>query len=310
MKLLKNPRGVRAIHRLLLALDGNRDLAPTWAPPDPSRPWAYPRPLVGERVPGLYPSDLFGRVVSLTFDDGPHPRRTPQVLRHLARAGVKATFFVVGKNVKYYPWVTRAIVRGGHEIGHHSWDHANFAKLDNRRLAGQIDQTQAALDNALRYPRVYKKAGGGHGAVKHHAVVTMRLPYGSPTLGRYRGTTRERVAAVLRARRLFNVLWSADSSDWVVEMREDPNLAIEKVMVEINRRGGAILLHDIHPSSVKLLPLLLAELKRRRYRVVPLSTLLAMKYARSRVLSPVDAPYLLMGLGVHLPTVLPFLAVP
>lgn len=76
------------------------------------------------------------RAVALTFDDGPHPEHTPAMLDVLARAGVRATFFVVGREVEKYPEVARRIVAEGHGIGGHSYDHTVMTTLD---AAGLVD---------------------------------------------------------------------------------------------------------------------------------------------------------------------------
>lgn len=88
-----------------------------------------------ERVPEwvrrLYPEGLFrleeggkgGRRVCLTFDDGPTPEATPEVLRILREAGVKATFFMVGDNVRKHPELARQVAEEGHEVGNHTFHH-------------------------------------------------------------------------------------------------------------------------------------------------------------------------------------------
>ena len=63
------------------------------------------------------------KVVALTFDDGPSPVWTPQILNALKRAHVKATFFMLGKHVEEYPDIARRVVAEGHEIGNHTYDH-------------------------------------------------------------------------------------------------------------------------------------------------------------------------------------------
>ena len=81
------------------------------------------------------------RTVAITFDDGPSPNWTPQLLDILRRAGVRATFFLVGADVQRYPDLARRIAREGHTIGNHSWDHPVFAGLSRREQARQMDAT-------------------------------------------------------------------------------------------------------------------------------------------------------------------------
>jgi len=111
--------------------------APTSRPPPPSPsvgPTATPTQVAAPKPPpkavkragsGPFGSlRLTGRkTVALTFDDGPHPVWTPQVLDRLKAAKVKATFCLVGSQVKKYPALVRRIVREGHTLCNHSWNH-------------------------------------------------------------------------------------------------------------------------------------------------------------------------------------------
>ncbi len=89
------------------------------------------------------------REVALTFDDGPNPPYTEQVLDILARRGVHATFFVIGRNAEAYPDLVRRIVREGHAIGSHTYDHPDFMALDEspRAIARQIRRGAAIVDS-------------------------------------------------------------------------------------------------------------------------------------------------------------------
>jgi peptidoglycan/xylan/chitin deacetylase (PgdA/CDA1 family) len=86
------------------------------------------------------------RELALTFDDGPSPSTTPRVLEQLARAGAHATFFVVGKKALAHPELVREIVRAGHQIGLHGFEHDRlFSLWPSPRVARDIERTQAAL---------------------------------------------------------------------------------------------------------------------------------------------------------------------
>jgi hypothetical protein len=89
--------------------------------------------------------DLPPKTVVLTFDDGPDPQWTPQVLDVLARHGVKATFFVVGTEVARYPEVVQAMVEQGHDLGVHTFTHADMAALSPWLRSLEYSQTQMAL---------------------------------------------------------------------------------------------------------------------------------------------------------------------
>jgi peptidoglycan-N-acetylglucosamine deacetylase len=90
---------------------------------------------------------LAGSEVYLTFDDGPHPEATPFVLEQLARAGMKATFFCIGKNVEKYPELYQRILDEGHAVGNHTMHHVNGRQtavdtyIDNIRQAGALVQS-------------------------------------------------------------------------------------------------------------------------------------------------------------------------
>ncbi len=88
------------------------------------------------------------RTVALTFDDGPLPRNTPQVLDVLRARGVKATFFVTGRNVSAHPDLVRRIVAEGHAIGNHTWSHPDLDRLSPAAQAAEIDSTTQAIVTA------------------------------------------------------------------------------------------------------------------------------------------------------------------
>ncbi len=86
--------------------------------------------------------------VHLTFDDGPHPRATPGVLEVLESFGAKATFFVLGKNVREHPEIARKIVEGGHIIANHSYDHPNLLFAPSETIRRQISEAEDSIVDA------------------------------------------------------------------------------------------------------------------------------------------------------------------
>lgn len=86
--------------------------------------------------------------LALTFDDGPHPEHTPAMLDELARAGVHATFFVVGREVEKYPELARRIVAEGHGIGGHSHDHTVITTLAPRALVDDLAHCRRVIREA------------------------------------------------------------------------------------------------------------------------------------------------------------------
>lgn len=114
------------------------------------------------------PSGVFGRTllrgpagraqVALTFDDGPSPVGTPQVLAALARHGVRATFFVIGERAARYPALVRALVDAGHQVENHSHRHGWFtAFMPRGRLAAELRAAQDVIAQATgRAPRWFR----------------------------------------------------------------------------------------------------------------------------------------------------------
>jgi peptidoglycan/xylan/chitin deacetylase (PgdA/CDA1 family) len=94
--------------------------------------------LAGSWLGSVTHVDTRGPVVALTFDDGPHPTYTPQLLDLLKRNRALATFFMVGQAAARYPAIVRRIVEEGHAIGNHSWDHPSFPRISGRERRRQI----------------------------------------------------------------------------------------------------------------------------------------------------------------------------
>lgn len=97
--------------------------------------------------------------VALTFDDGPSPVYTPQILAILKKNHIKATFFMVGNNAKLYPDIVRQVLADGHVIASHSLSHPLLTKLNNAALHREIYEPQRILNEiiqqkpvCLRYP--------------------------------------------------------------------------------------------------------------------------------------------------------------
>ena len=86
------------------------------------------------------------KVVALTFDDGPHPRYTDEILDLLAEYGAKATFFVIGKNLELYGAATERAVREGHEIGNHTYSHPGLSGLSVSELEREILMNEAIIE--------------------------------------------------------------------------------------------------------------------------------------------------------------------
>jgi cellulose synthase/poly-beta-1,6-N-acetylglucosamine synthase-like glycosyltransferase/spore germination protein YaaH/peptidoglycan/xylan/chitin deacetylase (PgdA/CDA1 family) len=96
-------------------------------------------------------------LVALTFDDGPDPRWTPQILDILKRHNIKATFFMIGEAAAAQPDLVRRIAREGHEIGNHSFTHPNMAHVDPNRVRLELTATQRAIESIVgRSTRLFR----------------------------------------------------------------------------------------------------------------------------------------------------------
>ena len=158
--------------------------------------------------------------VALTFDDGPHPEATPRLLRLLDGAGVRATFFLVGRELEAYPEVGRAIVAAGHEVGVHGYEHRLLLKRAPRATRDDLGRAAAVIDGVTGVTPGW-----------------WRPPYGVAS-----------TAALGAARRLglTPVLWTCWGRDWT------PAATPDRVYRSVVRRlagGGTILLHDSDASA-------------------------------------------------------------
>jgi peptidoglycan/xylan/chitin deacetylase (PgdA/CDA1 family) len=182
--------------------------------------------------------------VVLTFDDGPIPPYTNEVLDTLASQCVKATYFLVGEMAHAYPSIVRRLYNAGHTIGTHSQNHPYaFQRLTMPRAESQIDGGIASVNAALGDPKALSPF------------------FRIPGLGR-----NDAVEGYLASKSL--VVWSADvvADDWKhINAKE----IVKRAMRRLDEKGrGILLLHDIHPATVLALPTLLKELKERGYHIV------------------------------------------
>jgi peptidoglycan-N-acetylglucosamine deacetylase len=178
--------------------------------------------------------------VAITFDDGPHPKYTQTILDILKAHNAKATFFVLGSRVDFYPGITKRIVKEGHEIGNHTWDHKDLKTLSPEDIIEELEKTNHAVKYATGIePQI------------------MRPPYGS---------INNQIESTLE---LPSILWTVDTLDW---KSHDPN-AILTIVKEETKEGSIVLMHDIHKSSVDSLNDVLTFLQNQGYEFVTVSEL-------------------------------------
>lgn len=198
-------------------------------------------PLVGSHDYGRTLPLSPGEVV-LTFDDGPRPPYTNQVLDALARDCVRATFFIVGRQANTYPGMVRQVRAAGHTVGTHSQNHP-LSRMSPTRAVYEIETGMASVASALGSSRLL--------------APFFRFP------GLFRTSQAE---DYLRRRGVM--VWSVDvdSNDW---KRIGAQQMIDQTVARlVARRGGILLMHDVKPNTARMLPVLLAKLKARGFRVV------------------------------------------
>ncbi|MEU9502982.1 polysaccharide deacetylase family protein [Streptomyces sp. NPDC048196] len=154
------------------------------------------------------------REVFLTFDDGPHPHYTPEILRILRRNGARATFFVIGENAGAFPELLQDIADDGHAVGNHTWTHPQLTQLPPGAVRSELGRTSRLIDDVLGT-----------------APSLARAPYGAwddPSL------------SICNELGMSPVGWAIDSRDWTT-----PGVGsiVDAVMEEM-RPGAIVLSHD------------------------------------------------------------------
>lgn len=183
------------------------------------------------RVPEIVEGNWLQPRIALTFDDGPHPVMTNRLLDELKRLNVKATFFLVGKRMRFHPDIVIRMVLDGHEIGNHTYHHVRLPSLPSSEVLGEFKRTDATLRMIIGVSsRLIRPPGGEY----------------SPALSRR-----------LASNGYVNVLWTCNPADY--KFGRTPDEITQLILRDINP-GGTILLHsglqttiDSLSSTVKLL---------------------------------------------------------
>jgi peptidoglycan/xylan/chitin deacetylase (PgdA/CDA1 family) len=184
--------------------------------------------------------------VVLTFDDGPWPPTTSQVLAALQRECVRATFFLIGKHASEHPELVRKLAAEGHSIGHHTWSHRNLKRIKPGEAVQEIDRGISAVEMAM------------HGiATTNPSTPFFRFPGFESTPS---------TLDLLQARGI--VVFGADfwASDWD---RMTPQQELTLITDRLKAAGkGIILFHDTKAQTAAMLPAFLRYLRENHYHVV------------------------------------------
>jgi peptidoglycan/xylan/chitin deacetylase (PgdA/CDA1 family) len=183
--------------------------------------------------------------IALTFDDGPDPKNTPRILAVLKEKGVKATFFVIGKNAEKYPDLLRQIDEEGHIVANHSYSHNHLIAFFSRhRLHQDLLHCNEIVTSALGKSPLF-----------------FRPPF---------GVTNPRYAKVLKDLKMQSIGWSLRSFDTRAKNKYQ---LIEKVISNLRRRD-IVLLHDNRAVTADALEDLIEHCFNKNIEIQPLSVII------------------------------------
>lgn len=181
------------------------------------------------------------RKVAITFDDGPHPVYTPQLLDGLLERGVVATFFVTGENAEANPDIIRRMNDEGHLIGNHTYTHIQLTSANREQFRAELVQTNEILEELTGRTTCY-----------------VRPPYGS---------WDKSFEAELN---MFPVLWSVDPLDWCTA---DADTIVQRVESQV-AENDIILLHDYYETSIQAALRIVDDLQSEGYKFVTVEEIL------------------------------------
>lgn len=205
-----------------------------------------------DEKPVELPQSTPGKVAYLTFDDGPDPLWTPQVLKVLNQYGAKATFYVLGRSVKAFPEVVRELAASGQTFGNHSYNHAHIAFFGYGDFFAEINDTKQAVEEAL----------AGMPGTETLVTQCLRPPYGEVSPSLYNNAAQMGYALSF---------WQIDTRDWA----KVPPASIVQQVAETIEPEKTILMHDggeDRQNTVEALQLVLHELTMQGYSFPPLCT--------------------------------------
>lgn len=188
--------------------------------------------------------------IALTFDDGPHPRYTPQILDILDKYGVKATFFVIGENAKYYSDALIQTASRGHEIANHTYSHITLSGSNLYRLKSEIETCEAEIFKFTEY-----------------MTKLFRPP---------EGTICSELTSIADNMDYTVILWNLDTRDWA---HTPPDKIAQNVITNI-KPGDVILMHDFigrNSPTPKALEIFIPVLLEKGYKFVTVSELIGTK---------------------------------
>ncbi|WP_334882309.1 polysaccharide deacetylase family protein [Nostoc sp.] len=218
-----------------------------------------------DSIPSIFQSSIIEsaklsppqKVIALTFDDGPWPESTAEVLDILKKNQIKGTFFVIGQNVKNYPDLLKQEIAEGHVIGNHTWHHW-YQFLNPQAAAYEIDHTEDIIYQTTGLKTNLFRPPGG---IMHNGVVDYA-----------------------RNSKYTIILWSSDSVDY-------SRPPVSKLIGNVFRQakpGGIVLMHDgggNRSKTVQALPQIIANFRKQGYRFVTIPELLEMEDKNQKLIN-------------------------
>jgi len=204
-------------------------------------------------IKALIPSQLIrfrapagSNLLALTFDDGPVPGVTDEIVRSLTARGHRATFFVVGRRAESYPSLVNLIVDSGCEVGNHSYSHTRLTRVSYAEVADELARTDRILEGTGAGPSWFRPPGG---ELSWRLMLCLRR----------------------RGVKASPVLWSVCVPH---EHRKSQREILDVLQTSRPSSGDIVLLHDDHPTIVEALPSILDLLDQSGLRSVSLTELL------------------------------------
>ena len=191
----------------------------------------------------LWFGDKSRHEIALTFDDGPHPKDTPQVLEMLSEHSIRATFFLVGRYVEQHPALVKQIHQSGHQFGIHCYRHRPFPLENPLALRAQLEHTRNIIANA--------------GGIAPETIKDLRPPYGAFT---------SKTLTLLKDWGYQPVMWNNMPPHWM----QPVSWTISQIFDQIIS-GSIIVLHDGHGHGTKvaqILDIIIPKLRIQGYSFV------------------------------------------
>ena len=191
------------------------------------------------------------KCIAITFDDGPHPQYTMQILDILDKYDAKATFFVIGENAEQYRDIVKEEYDRGHEIGNHTYTHPDLKKISASQFLDEIQKTRDIIEDITGEPPVLFRPPGGY--LSNSIVSELEQMDG---------------IAVLWS-------WRQDTRDWACP---SVNCIVSSVLKNL-KDGDIILFHDYNVNkspTPEALEKILSELSDKGYKFVTVSELMSM----------------------------------